>query len=389
MCLITLISVASAAYEIRLTQNGAKASNPAIYGDIVVWSDSSSGSGVIHLYNLTTGKDTKLNSSSATYPAIYGNKVVWLDNSGNPKFCVYDIRTSSMYKITKNVTSYSIPAICGNRIVWNDSGRVYLYDICSFTQTYVTNCTLGCIPDIYNDRIVYDDDREVGHKIFMYNASIHNDTEAISCYNDGDTPKIYNNKIIWGDSNIGEGDMNMYDITKGEYTDITSDHLSGGACDIFGDKIVYIKNRDFDFYHWEIYVYDLSTHRETRISTSGFADNPAIYGDKIVWADSRNDDGSGNFCDIYIYDISAKPAKPQAAFTAKMITGKAPLKVTFTDKSTGSPNSWSWNFGDKCTSTVKNPTHKYSKSGKYTVRLTVKNAAGSNSVTKSGYITVK
>ncbi|WP_141241777.1 PKD domain-containing protein, partial [Methanosarcina spelaei] len=69
-------------------------------------------------------------------------------------------------------------------------------------------------------------------------------------------------------------------------------------------------------------------------------------------------------------------------------SGKAPLTVTFTDKSTGTPTKWQWNFGDGSKSFVQNPTHKYSKSGVYTVSLTVKNAKGSNTVTKTDYITV-
>jgi PKD repeat protein len=81
---------------------------------------------------------------------------------------------------------------------------------------------------------------------------------------------------------------------------------------------------------------------------------------------------------------------PVAAFSASPISGKAQLTVAFTDKSTGSPASYLWDFGDKSSpSTVRNPVHKYSKAGKYTVSLTVKNAKGSNSETKSGYITVK
>uniref|UniRef100_UPI000A628C95 PKD domain-containing protein n=1 Tax=Methanosarcina barkeri TaxID=2208 RepID=UPI000A628C95 len=68
---------------------------------------------------------------------------------------------------------------------------------------------------------------------------------------------------------------------------------------------------------------------------------------------------------------------------------KAPLKVTFTDKSTGTPTKWKWNFGDGKTSAKQNPVHKYYKAGKYTVTLTVSNAAGINKVTKSKYITVK
>jgi PKD repeat protein len=62
--------------------------------------------------------------------------------------------------------------------------------------------------------------------------------------------------------------------------------------------------------------------------------------------------------------------------------------VKFTDKSSDA-YYWSWDFGDKTTSTLPGPTHKYIKAGKYTVTLTVKNAAGKNTLKKTNYITVK
>jgi PKD repeat protein len=62
--------------------------------------------------------------------------------------------------------------------------------------------------------------------------------------------------------------------------------------------------------------------------------------------------------------------------------------VQFTDKSTDA-YYWSWNFGDKTTSTLQSPMHKFTKEGKYTVTLTVKNAAGGNTEKKTSYITVK
>nr|WP_052305870.1 PKD domain-containing protein [Methanosarcina barkeri] len=83
-----------------------------------------------------------------------------------------------------------------------------------------------------------------------------------------------------------------------------------------------------------------------------------------------------------------KPSLPIAAFYASPTSGKTPLKVTFTDASTGSPTSWFWNFGDGSKSFHQNPTHKYSKAGIYTVSLTVKNAKGRNTVTKTEYIKV-
>jgi PKD repeat protein len=86
--------------------------------------------------------------------------------------------------------------------------------------------------------------------------------------------------------------------------------------------------------------------------------------------------------------VKTAPIKPIAAFSATPTSGKAPLKVQFTDRSTGTPTSWKWTFGDGTTSTKQNPVHKYSKAGKYTINLTVKNVAGSNTKIMSGYITV-
>ncbi|WP_229391627.1 PKD domain-containing protein [Methanosarcina sp. DH2] len=79
---------------------------------------------------------------------------------------------------------------------------------------------------------------------------------------------------------------------------------------------------------------------------------------------------------------------PVAAFSASPASGKAPLTVSFTDQSTGSPTSWKWTFGDDTHSTGKNPVHTYSKAGLYSVRLTASNADGSNTLTKSSYIIV-
>jgi PKD repeat protein len=87
----------------------------------------------------------------------------------------------------------------------------------------------------------------------------------------------------------------------------------------------------------------------------------------------------------YIVINTLKP--PVAVFSASPIYGNAPLAVAFTDKSTGSITSRSWNFGDKSASSLQNPVRKYIKAGKYTVSLRVTNAAGSN--TKRMFITVK
>jgi len=79
---------------------------------------------------------------------------------------------------------------------------------------------------------------------------------------------------------------------------------------------------------------------------------------------------------------------PVADFSASPTTGNAPLTVNFTDKSTGNPTSWSWDFGDGTSSSEQNPGHTYQNTGKYTVKLTATNQYGSNTKTASDYIIV-
>jgi PKD repeat protein len=79
---------------------------------------------------------------------------------------------------------------------------------------------------------------------------------------------------------------------------------------------------------------------------------------------------------------------PTAQFSGTPTSGQAPLAVQFTDSSTGSPTSWSWDFGDGGTSNAQNPSHTYASAGVYDVTLTATNASGSDVETKTGYITV-
>jgi len=65
-----------------------------------------------------------------------------------------------------------------------------------------------------------------------------------------------------------------------------------------------------------------------------------------------------------------------ASFTTSQTTGLVPLTVQFTDTSTDQPTSWLWNFGDGGNSSLQNPTHTYTASGVYTVRLDAKNYLG-------------
>lgn len=79
---------------------------------------------------------------------------------------------------------------------------------------------------------------------------------------------------------------------------------------------------------------------------------------------------------------------PNADFTGIPTTGNAPLTVVFTDRSSGSPTSWNWDFGDGQTSTQQNPVHIFFAQGDYSVTLTVTNSKGTSTITKQYLIHV-
>ena len=83
------------------------------------------------------------------------------------------------------------------------------------------------------------------------------------------------------------------------------------------------------------------------------------------------------------------PSPIKAEFSGSPTTGTAPLTVTFTESSAGSPTSWLWDFGDGSSSILENPpSHKYSVPGTYTVSLTVTGSGGTNVRKLTDYITV-
>ena len=79
---------------------------------------------------------------------------------------------------------------------------------------------------------------------------------------------------------------------------------------------------------------------------------------------------------------------PQADFEADLTEGCDSLTVQFSDISSGTVNSWIWDFGTGDGSEVMNPEYTYTEPGTYTVSLTVTGPCGSDTTVKEDYITI-
>jgi PKD repeat protein len=176
--------------------------------------------------------------------------------------------------------------------------------------------------------------------------------------------------------NVGQGGSSFVDQTSG--TNTTTIHV--------GDTV-----------QW---VWTANTHS----TTSGTCTSGGYYGGDCTpdqeWDSGQNpaphtfkhtfsEVGSFNYyCSIHmammqgVVVVEKAAENPPSASLRFAPTGPiAGTMVHFTDMSTGSPTSWSWNFGDTAsgsanTSTARNPSHAFSVSGTYTVTLSVTNAGG-------------
>lgn len=161
------------------------------------------------------------------------------------------------------------------------------------------------------------------------------------------------------------GDVVCAGIKKSDSADATIETLSRTSFDVW---------RGFGF-DWLV-GFDTSLQSAGVLqdqATPGTGDQISINGTSVV-----SDPPSWSWTSV---------VTPVADFTGTPLTGTRPLNVAFTDTSTNTPTSWAWTFGDGGTSSAQNPSHTYATAGTYTVTLVATNAAGSDTKTRTGYVT--
>ena len=338
----------STSMETRITANESNQSEPAIYEDKIVWQDDRNGNWDIYMYDLSTSKETRIttNETNQSDPAIYGDKIVWVDEvriddpeiavdpyfSINNFICVYDLSTSTETRLHSGLRIWN-PSIYGDIIVWDeedsiaDNNMVVMYDL-SASRLNMIAIERTASPDIYKDRIVWTQDFwDFRNHVLMYNISTFTQTEltaeGVHESGSGSLPAIYGDRIVWVPPNNGINTSGIYMFTlastgstpvdniemeAGTETQITTNGSDQSNPTIYGDRIVWADSRngksidqfEYPSESWNIYMYDLSAHKEIQITNDNSDKQPhSIYEDRIVWNEWRN----GN-PEVYVYNIS-------------------------------------------------------------------------------------
>jgi PKD repeat protein len=134
---------------------------------------------------------------------------------------------------------------------------------------------------------------------------------------------------------------------------------------------------------WDWDFGDSTAHSHEQNPTHVYT-NPGSYSITLTVANAAGSATKtfSNKVDVTASGQQSSTGAPVAAFEYSPHEGTVPLAVGFADRSTNSPTSWSWSFGDGGSTNDQNPSHTFTTPGTYAVVLTASNAAGSNSISQ-------
>lgn len=252
----------------QLTTNSGAQFDPAISGNIVVYTDLRNGNADIYYYDLLLGAETRVTTSLADerFNDVSGNTIVYTDfgpSTGGGDIVAFTIGGGASTVAGDPGSSQINPAISGSVVAWEDrsSGNAEIFardlsDLSSSATKRLTN-----------------------------SAATERD------------PAVSGSKVAYAYASVAGGSCQIF-VT--DFVTLATVQLTtAAACHrlpgISGNRVVYEADRDGN---QDIFVFDLVTNAETRINLSGVQRNPNISGDWVAFEDVSAGDS-----DIKLYHV--------------------------------------------------------------------------------------
>lgn len=251
---------------------------------------------------------------------------------------------------------YGAPSIHSNRVVWSSVARyeaeqqrslkhapmpnydVFLLDLeTGEVQQLTIEEHAQVYPKIYDDIVVWLDSRhEEGYHnprrydVYAYDLKSEKEKKlTLSPSVEEGNLSISGNLVTWADNRHADPEVNIhaenepgynndiyvYDLTTNQEKRITTYPGNDRYPDISGNNIVWLRQEDF--IKADVFAYNMRTGQEIQVSHSSYADfHPSIHENRIVWTDARVSEGntSGDTIingrqgqtDIYLYDLKTQ-----------------------------------------------------------------------------------
>jgi beta propeller repeat protein len=273
----------------------------------------------ISLYDLRTREKQRITEIRPDYlvnaPSTHNDRVVWASCyysqemwespqkdilALNWDVFLLDLKTGEVQQLTTEEHAQIEPRIYGDTIVWLDTRHEEGYHNPKRYDVYTHDLRTGQERRLTSATSTEDEVLSISGNLVVWSDNRHANPEVT--VHAGNEPD-YNNEIY------------VYDLATNQERRVTTypgnDHYPA----IDGGRIVWL--RQLTLREADVFLYDLSSGQETRVSSSGYAVyNPAIHDDRIVWADARISEGntSGDVvmndmsgaAEIYLYNLNTR-----------------------------------------------------------------------------------
>ena len=331
----------------QLTFDPGNQTNPAIDGDMIVWSDDRGGNSDIYFVNL--GNDApvfppvptpvsldageaysvNLTATDADFdPLTYTVSALPFGATFNPATHVFSWTPSNSQGGTHNITftardPHGAPGVRQLTIVVTvlHNGLVTLAG--NQTNPAVMSQSDG-------NRVVFEDDRAGNMELYLHDPSTGQDIRLTNHPAEQRNPYQYGRSVVWEDNRTG-----VYNIFQCLYDPVTQtcpaqqvsfpftpvvNYIRAEKPARSGDLIVWQGYRNFLNFQYDIWVYDTSGGGERAITLiEGSQESPAVSANLIAWQDNRN----GNW-DIYVCQYNQGNC-PERRITTDPATQRNPV----------------------------------------------------------------
>ncbi|UCH43044.1 MAG: hypothetical protein JSW16_00455 [Dehalococcoidales bacterium] len=295
----------------------------AIWGDIFIGTEYIFSGGLeaqyISTYNLHTREKQRVTEFPVNYlvdePSIYNDRVVWASCyysqemrespqkdivSLNWDVFLLDLKTGELQQITTEEHAQTEPRIYGDTIVWLDTRHEAENRYPHYYDVYAYDLNTNQERRLTSTNSIMENDLGISGDLVVWTDSRYAELSQDGYYRQHDNNEIY-----------------VYNLTTGQEKRITT--YPGNDCHpvIDDGRIVWL--REWEAREADIFLHDMKDSREIKISESGFVaynSYPSIYKNLIVWADARISQGNtagdiieggkSGAAEIYLYNLDTK-----------------------------------------------------------------------------------
>lgn len=302
--------------------------DPAVCGNVIVWSEYYTSDQEVWSYNIATGVTAQITgapvrptASDCRHPDVYGDVIVYY-NQDTWKVDGHSLSTGSYFDISRREGTCDSCRIGGNYVVYEYTPNVlssdvdiFAYDLNTGQESVVVDLDgFEMNPDVDGNVVVWADWRNPPRQydIYGYDLSAKQEFPVWLGTDSPGYPRISGTTVVWQSYEENPGGGSSYNVYSLDLRTGQRQPICVGAQDsqypvVSGDFIVWQDDRNGDI---DLYGYRISTGAEFQITSgNGHQLLPDLDGNVLVWVDYR----SGNR-DLYMTYIP----EPAALFVLTM-----------------------------------------------------------------------